>query len=115
MINVVGKVMLVPDVRHQMFVFASGMLEDGGFGFVQGPVVDSTAELVYVFASSDGSTACTGGAACAAVYQLGVNFSGGTAGTKVTVGASTVNGSGTAPTLTPAAAPPRRLFVGGVW
>ncbi len=58
--------------------------EDGGFGFVQGPIVDSTAELVYVFASSDGSTACTGGAACAAVYQLGVNFSGGTAGTKVT-------------------------------
>ena len=72
-------------------------VEDGGFGIVQGPVVDSTAELVYVFASSDGSTACTGGAACAAVYQLGVNFSGGTSGTKVTVGASTVNGSGTAP------------------
>lgn len=71
--------------------------EDGGFGIVQGPVVDSTAELVYVFASSDGSTACTGGAACAAVYQLGVNFAGGTSGTKVTVGASTVNGSGTAP------------------
>lgn len=71
--------------------------EDGGFGFVQGPVVDSSAGVVYAFASSDGSTACTGGAACAAVYLLGVNFAGGTLGTKVTVGASTVNASGTAP------------------
>ena len=26
-------VMVVPDVRHQLFVFASGMLEDGGFGW----------------------------------------------------------------------------------
>jgi hypothetical protein len=71
--------------------------EDGGFGFVQGAIVDSTAELVYVFASSDGSTACTGGAACAAVYQLHVDFASGTSGTKVKVGASTVNASGTAP------------------
>ncbi len=71
--------------------------EDGGFGFVQGPIVDSTHGLVYVFASSDGSAACTGGAACAAVFQFGVNFIGGSLGSKVTVGASTVNGSGTAP------------------
>ena len=27
------KIMIVPDVRHQLFVFASGMLEDGGFGW----------------------------------------------------------------------------------
>jgi hypothetical protein len=26
-------VLIVPDVRNQMFVFASGMLEDGGFGW----------------------------------------------------------------------------------
>ena len=31
--------LLVPDVRNQMFVFASGMLEDGGFGWkVRGSV-----------------------------------------------------------------------------
>ena len=27
------QVMIVPDVRGQLFVFASGMLEDGGFGW----------------------------------------------------------------------------------
>jgi beta-lactam-binding protein with PASTA domain len=27
------QVMVVPDVTHQMFVFASGMLEDSGFGW----------------------------------------------------------------------------------
>jgi hypothetical protein len=33
------KVMIVPDVRGQLFVFASGMLEDGGFGWkVRGAV-----------------------------------------------------------------------------
>jgi len=33
------KVLIVPDVRHQMFVFASGMLEDGNFGWkVRGSV-----------------------------------------------------------------------------
>lgn len=33
------RVMVVPDVRNQMFVFASGMLEDGGFGWkVRGSV-----------------------------------------------------------------------------
>jgi hypothetical protein len=30
---VAQKVLTVPDVRGQMFVFASGMLEDGGFGW----------------------------------------------------------------------------------
>ena len=33
------QVLVVPDVRHQMFVFASGTLEDGGFGWkVRGSV-----------------------------------------------------------------------------
>jgi hypothetical protein len=64
-----------------------------GAGIVQGPIVDASAERVYVFSSSDGSTACTGGAACAAVFQFGVDFIGGTFGTEVTVGASTVSGS----------------------
>jgi hypothetical protein len=32
-VNAPRKVMIVPDVRHQLFVFASGMLEDSGFGW----------------------------------------------------------------------------------
>jgi beta-lactam-binding protein with PASTA domain len=41
------KVMTVPDVRHQLFVFASGMLEDGGFGWkVRGAVGGYPANVV---------------------------------------------------------------------
>ena len=52
-----------------------------------GPVLDKTAEKVYAFASSDGSTNCAG-AACSAVYQFSATFTGGTSGTKATVGTS---------------------------
>jgi len=38
-VKALPKVMVVPDVRHQLFVFASGMLEDSGFGWkVRGAV-----------------------------------------------------------------------------
>jgi hypothetical protein len=41
------RVMLVPDVRHQMFVFASGTLEDNGFGWkVRGSVGGYPANVV---------------------------------------------------------------------
>ena len=41
------QVMVVPDVRHQMFVFASGTLEDGGFGWkVRGSVGGYPANVV---------------------------------------------------------------------
>ncbi|MGA9977552.1 MAG: hypothetical protein WBQ08_02760 [Candidatus Sulfotelmatobacter sp.] len=60
---------------------------DHGTGIVAGPIVDSTAEVAYVFSSNDGSAACAGGP-CAAVYRFASGFTGGTAGTKVTVGAS---------------------------
>ena len=41
------QVMIVPDVRHQMFVFASGALEDNGFGWkVRGSVGGYPANLV---------------------------------------------------------------------
>jgi beta-lactam-binding protein with PASTA domain len=41
------QVMVVPDVRHQVFVFASGMLEDAGFGWkVRGSVHGYPANLV---------------------------------------------------------------------
>jgi hypothetical protein len=73
-------------------VTASGQL-DFGTGIVGSPEVDSTAGLVYVFASSDGSASCVSGAACAAVYQLSANFSAGDFGSEVTVGNSVVYGS----------------------
>lgn len=67
------------------FVATSGQLDfssalDSGPGIVQGPIVDSTAELLYVFASSEGSGLCAGGADCTAVYQLPVNFPDGATG-----------------------------------
>jgi PASTA domain len=41
------KVLVVPDVRRQVFVFAKGMLEDGGFGWqVQGAVHGFAANMV---------------------------------------------------------------------
>lgn len=70
---------------------------EGGTGIVQGPIVDSTAGLVYVFASSDGSAGCVGGADCSAVYQLGASFVGGDTGTEALVGTSTVFGTAPAP------------------
>jgi hypothetical protein len=66
---------------------------EGGAGIVQGPIVDSSAELVYVFSSSDGSGGCAGGADCTAVYAFGINFPANTTGSKAVVGASTVSGS----------------------
>jgi hypothetical protein len=80
-------------------VTTSGQL-DFGTGIVEGPVVDSTNSLVYVFASSDNSGTCAGATNCAAVYQLGTAFAATTAGTKVTVGTS---GTGT----------PNPMFIGG--
>ena len=65
---------------------------DFGAGIVQGPIVDSTAELVYVFASSDGSGTCnTNPTSCTGVYQLSASFGAGTKGTEAVVGASTAN------------------------
>jgi hypothetical protein len=69
-------------------VTASGRLDYRTGGLAAGPVVDATTEKVYVFASSDGTTGCTGGAACSAVYQFATNFGSGTTGSKVTVGTS---------------------------
>jgi hypothetical protein len=70
---------------------------EGGAGIVQGPIVDSTSEAVYVFASSDGSGSCAGGADCTAVYQLPINFADGDTGSEAIVGASTVFGSAPSP------------------
>ena len=89
------------------FVARSGQLDfslslDSGPGIVQGPMVDSAADLVYAFATSDGSTACFGGAACSAVYALVADFPAGNTGQKAVVGSSTING-----------AKPNPLYIGG--
>lgn len=76
---------------------------EGGAGIVQGPIVDSSAGLVYVFASSDGSGSCNGGADCTAVYQLTTSFIAGDIGSEAVVGASTLSGS-----------PPSPLYIGAL-
>lgn len=82
-------------------VTISGQLDfslanDGGPGLVEGPIVDSTAGLVYVFAANDNSGGCPGPADCAAVYQLTTSFTGGTE-SKVVVGSSTVRPAAPSP------------------
>jgi len=63
---------------------------DFGVGLVDGPILDRTAEKVYVFSSSDGTTNCPGAAPspCSAVYQFPATFSGGATGTEIPVGTS---------------------------
>jgi hypothetical protein len=86
-------------------VTQSGQL-DFGAGLVEGPVVDTANQFVYVFASSDGTSNCTQGAtavACSAVYQLKTTFAATNTGTKVVVGNSLVYPGST----------PNPLYVGG--
>ena len=71
--------------------------EDGGPGMVEGPIVDSSAGLIYVFATSDGSGGCTGGADCSVVYVTSTSFSGGAVPLRAIVGASTVAGTAPSP------------------
>ncbi len=71
-------------------VTTSGQL-DFGAGIVEGPTVNPTLGLVYVFASSDGGADCPiniGGTPCAGVYQLGTSFTGGDIGSEAEVGTS---------------------------
>ncbi|HEY6339219.1 MAG TPA: hypothetical protein VIW68_12070 [Candidatus Sulfotelmatobacter sp.] len=66
-------------------VTASSQIGHGtgaGAGIVAGPIVDSTAEVAYVFASNDGV------APSAAVYRFASGFATGTAGAKAIVGTS---------------------------
>jgi len=74
-------------------VIASGQL-DFGTGIVEGPIVNSTNGLVYVFASSDGTSDCTGGtSACAVVIQLTTSFLAGDTGNPSVAGTSLAFGS----------------------
>jgi len=78
----------------------SGLLDhstalDAGPGMVQGPIVDSSAGLVYVFATSDGSAACApAGHDCSVVYQTTTSFAANVIpANKALVGSSTVHGT----------------------
>ncbi|MFZ0737802.1 MAG: hypothetical protein WBL70_09160 [Candidatus Acidiferrales bacterium] len=56
------------------------------FGIVDGPLVDSSAGMVYVFAGADNSNGpCGTDTPCSAVYQFPTSFTSGS-GTKATVG-----------------------------
>jgi hypothetical protein len=57
------QVMTVPDVRGQLFVFASGILEDGGFGWkVRGAVEGYPANVVVSQSPSPGAHVLDNGA-----------------------------------------------------
>lgn len=74
-------------------VTQSGQL-DFGVGITQGPMLDPTRGFVYVFASSDGSGACTLGTTdCTGVIQLSTGFIAGDVGSEVVVGNSTTSGT----------------------
>lgn len=68
-------------------VTQSGQL-DFGVGIVEGPVVDSTSGLVYVFASDGGAGNCSLMTDCAGVYQLSTSFADGDIGAETFVGNS---------------------------
>jgi hypothetical protein len=65
--------------------------DDGGPGIVQGPIVDSTAGVVYVFATDDGLASCPigiGGTDCSAVYATSTSFTTGDIPGRAIVGTS---------------------------
>lgn len=63
---------------------------DFGVGVVAGPIVDSTSENVYVFASNDGGTDCLGGP-CSGVFQFLLPVTAGASGSEAEVGASSAS------------------------
>ena len=67
---------------------ASSSQLDFGTGIVASPIIDVTSEKIYVFASSDGTTSCTG-LPCSAVYELSAT-GGVTSSTKSIVGTSSL-------------------------
>ncbi len=70
--------------------------DDAGPGIVQGPIVDSTAGLVYVFATSDGKGDCAG-VDCSAVYAASTTFAAGDNPPHAKVGTSTAHGNAPSP------------------
>jgi hypothetical protein len=78
---------------------------DSGPGFVQGPIVDSAAGQVYLFAASDGSGGCSPtGADCSGVYQLPTSFT--TIDASSVLSEAVVGNSSVPPT------PPSPMYIG---
>ena len=66
---------------------------DFGTGIVDGPIVDSNREYVYVFSSDDNSLGCAAGTVdCAGVFQFSPTFAAMDDGIEETVGNATVGG-----------------------
>ena len=66
--------------------------DDTGPGIIEGPILDYTAGLVYVFATSDGHADCPGPLDCSAVYAATRGFIAGDVPAHASVGASTAHG-----------------------
>ena len=71
--------------------------DDPGPGIVQGPILDYTANLVYVFATSDGQADCAGGLDCSAVWAASTAFASGETPVHAKVGISTAHGTAPSP------------------
>jgi hypothetical protein len=88
---------------------------DYNLGIYDGPIVDSSAGMVYAFIGADNSTSCSSGP-CAAVFQFPVGFTSGAAGTEATVGAgyqSLLSGSFDNQYFTSGSSPSGHLYVVG--
>ena len=64
----------------------SGQADHSTVGIVASPILDQTAQKIYVFAGNDGTTNCAG-TVCAGVFQFSTTFSSGAAGSETRVGA----------------------------
>jgi hypothetical protein len=68
----------------------SAQVDHGAGISTDGPILDQTAQKVYVFSSNDNSTNCSGGP-CAAVLLFTTTFTAGTSGTETRVGSSSAS------------------------
>jgi len=68
----------------------SGQVDHSAVGIVSSPILDQTAQKIYVFAASNGGGAC-GGGPCAIAVQFSTTFSAGAAGSRTTLGSSSAN------------------------
>jgi len=66
----------------------SARIDFGTNGIVSYPDLDGTTQKIYAFVSNDNSTACTGAAPCAGVFQFSTTFTAGSSGTETQVGTS---------------------------
>jgi len=68
----------------------SARLDHSAVGIVASPILDQTAQKIYVFVPDDGGTGC-GGGVCAGIYQFSTTFSSGNGGSETHVGAGSAN------------------------